>query len=152
MMNRRQALKILAGLCLAGCSAGSQPPTTGSDTNADKKLANDFAQDLLKGDTSAAEARMTASARGRIKLAEIYAAASKEGGQPTAVEVDSGTVPTSAEQSKEYGIPADVPLASMKAWLCCEMRGSGRGFDMWVLVVDEGGTRKIGHVWITGAD
>lgn len=120
-------------------------------------MAKAFGDHLVKGDLQGAYDMTAASYKKRVSLDEFKAAHAKaveetNTATPTKAETDSGVLPSSEEDGQRmYGFPAGISKATWRAWVFSivtqEEDGHPKaGYEAKLLVVDEGGALKIGHV------
>lgn len=137
-------LGLMALICvlIVGCGGGDSAASSAQP----ESLVQSFGESLLKKDFGKAKSLLSADCKDKDKLEESFTKWCENGGAPKTVDVDSGELPSSADDAKDWGIPSNVPLDKMKAWMVCEMRGAEQGgFDLWVLVVEGAGGLKIGY-------
>ena len=139
-------IKLLAlFLCffLVGCGQGG---SSGANTESGQELVEKFGQALLQGDIAGAESMLTSDCRSSAKLQESFDEFSTEFGTPETADTDEGSLPLSKEEAQDMGFPSKYSVDQMKHWGVIEMRNQGRGFDVWVLVVEDAGDQKIAYV------
>lgn len=70
--------------------------------------------------------------------------------KPNRVRVDRGSLPSSEDEAKKYGVRTVPPQSTWRSWSCASI-GHGDeymecGVDAWMLVVEESGSPRIAHV------
>jgi hypothetical protein len=147
---------LLSLLILAGCGASADA------NNAEyEKVAQRLGQYVVNGDWNGVYAMTTNEFRQAVPLEQLQASyddlvRQMREDEPqyaaNTVQVDIGVLPANEEEARQgYDIVAVPPKNTWKAWMSSGI-GSGdgttihRGVDAWLLIVEQAGKLRIGHV------
>jgi ABC-type glycerol-3-phosphate transport system substrate-binding protein len=152
---------LVSALAFAGCTGASDAATSGAERAEHEALAQRFGQHIVNGDWAAAYGMTTSQFQEAVSQAQLQAAhddlvrqmrEDEPGFSANTVQVDFGVLPANEEEARQtYDITVVPPRDTWKAWLAAGV-GSGdgttieRGVDAWLLIVEQSGQLKIGHV------
>ncbi len=161
MANFRSAASgvLLSLVALAGC-AGSDRASSG-DQREYEVIGRQFGQHIVGGDWAAAYGMTTGEFQQAVSLDQLQASyhdlvrqmrEDEPDFEANTIQIDFGELPGNEQEAREtFDIVVVPPQKSWKAWIATGI-GSGdgttirRGVDAWLLLVEQAGQLKIGHV------
>ena len=142
-----RTLCLLLLLLLPGCSRAPMSPQETERVSQD--ITNKFADSLIKRDVPGAYALTSRDFHDRINqqhFDHFYEDAKfKHEVNPDHFKSDVASLPDAAA-GKKLGIPDTIPRESWRAWTVVAMTQGNKGFSIGMLIVDEAGQLKIGHL------
>jgi hypothetical protein len=148
-------------LVLAGCT-GSGGVSSSNERPEYETLARQFGRHVVTGNWGAAYALTTAEFQQAVSQEQLMASYDELMRQiredeptflPNTVDPGYGVLPSNEEEAREiYDLVIVPPRDTWKAWLGVDIGSSSdgstvdRGVDAWLLIVEQAGQLKIGHV------
>jgi hypothetical protein len=152
--------QLLYALAVAGC-AGSGDSASSDERPEYEELARQFGRHVLTGDWAAAHGLTTSEFQQAVSQEQLMAQydelvqqmrADDPEFQANTIAPGFGVLPSNEEEAREIYDLVVVPARdTWKAWLGVDIgAGDGttvdRGVNAWMLIVEQAGTLRIGHV------